>query len=465
LIAQEIHRYIKDFSLEAQHDLFSEQRNYVTSIEHKKINGFEFPQYINEFWTSKQRQSSSIHEISYRACFKAQLPRFFINLLTSENDVVYDPFSGRGTTVIEAAILGRNIIANDINPLSEILSYPRINIPDLSEVKERLSKIEINKNNKADIDLSMFYHPDTEAEIVSIQKYLSSKIQNGTEDDVDKWIRMVATNRLTGHSAGFFSVYTLPPNQALSAGKQIAINEKRNQIPEYRDTKLLILRKSKSLLRNLMKEERENINRIKDSALFLCKDARETNEIENNSIQLTVTSPPFLDVVQYSDDNWLRCWFNGISHGEISKKIIMEKTVDGWSKVMQDVFHELYRITKIGGWVAFEVGEVRGGKIKLEDYIIPVGLNSGFNCIGVLINFQTFTKTSNIWGIKNNSKGTNTNRIRVIIWFPKFYNLMNEKYLQNLESVIKQMLQPLKNIPLNLVIESISGYSIEPSGF
>jgi len=26
--------------------------------------------YINEFWTSGQRQASPLHEISYRACFK-----------------------------------------------------------------------------------------------------------------------------------------------------------------------------------------------------------------------------------------------------------------------------------------------------------------------------------------------------------------------------------------------------------
>jgi DNA modification methylase len=58
--------------------------------------------YTNEFWTSRQRQASSIHEISYRACFKPQLPRFFIILLTKKGDIVYDPFSGRGTTVIEA---------------------------------------------------------------------------------------------------------------------------------------------------------------------------------------------------------------------------------------------------------------------------------------------------------------------------------------------------------------------------
>jgi hypothetical protein len=41
------------------------------------------PYLINEFWTSGQRQAHSIHEISYRACFKPQLPRFFIERLTS----------------------------------------------------------------------------------------------------------------------------------------------------------------------------------------------------------------------------------------------------------------------------------------------------------------------------------------------------------------------------------------------
>ncbi|MBX3289635.1 MAG: hypothetical protein KF855_09855 [Acidobacteria bacterium] len=72
---------------------------------------------VGEFWTSKQRQANSLHEVAYRACFKAQLPNFFISRLTSAGDFIYDPFSGRGTTVIEAALLGRNGIANDISPL------------------------------------------------------------------------------------------------------------------------------------------------------------------------------------------------------------------------------------------------------------------------------------------------------------------------------------------------------------
>src|SRR5882724_7060340 len=60
------------------------------------------PTYVNEFWTSRQRAANSLHEVSYRACFKPQLPRFFIKRLTEPDEVVYDPFMGRGTTVIEA---------------------------------------------------------------------------------------------------------------------------------------------------------------------------------------------------------------------------------------------------------------------------------------------------------------------------------------------------------------------------
>ena len=222
---------------------------------------------------------------------------------------------------------------------------------------------------------------------------------------------MVATNRLTGHSPGFFSVYTLPPNQAVSQDSQRKINKKRDQIPEYRDTKQLILKKSKSLVRNVTEEKRKQLFEIAQNSLFLTKDARDTGEIKSESIQLTVTSPPFLNIVQYAADNWLRCWFNGIDPEQISENITMVGSIKNWNNVMQSVFRELFRITKIGGWIAFEVGEIRNGKIKLEEHVIPLGINAGFYCEAVLINRQSFTKTSNIWGITNNKRGTNSNRI------------------------------------------------------
>lgn len=400
--------YLTNFIFNSELNLFNTTTTLIEDIEY---DGKIFKKYLNEFWTSKQRQANSIHEVSYRACFKPQLPLFFINLLTKENDVVYDPFCGRGTTVIEAALMRRNIIANDINPLSQIISQARLNIPDLKKLNDRLKSIPIINKIKSDIDLTMFYHCDTLKEILSIKKYLSDKKHNNSEDEIDKWIRMVATNRLTGHSKGFFSVYTLPPNQAISAESQIKINKSRNQTPEYRNTKEIIFKKSVDLTKDINDSLKKNLNDVSRNAIFLNKDSRHTDEIINNIVQLTVTSPPFLDIVQYHDDNWLRCWFNDIDVDEISKKITMAKKIEDWCEIMTGVFKQLYRITKHGGWVAFEVGEVRKGKIKLDEHILRIGIKSGFECKGIMINSQSFTKTANIWGVKNNQDGTNSNRI------------------------------------------------------
>lgn len=379
--------------------------------ETTRIGNTSILKLTGEFWTSGQRQASSLHEVSYRACFKPQLPHYFIKRFTRDGDSVYDPFSGRGTTAIEAGLMGRKVIANDANPLSRILTEPRLAPPTAVAVEERLQEIKYHDGAHADIDLSMFYHPETESEIVALRRYLNARKAAGEEDIVDSWIRMVATNRLTGHSPGFFSVYTFPPNQAVSAESQKKINERRRQKPGYRDTKQIISKKTVSLLARLPVQQKQNLEKIASSALLLTSDARCTREIATGSVHLTVTSPPFLDIVEYAGDNWLRCWFNGIDVDTVARTITMARNIEEWSSVMGAVFEELYRITKSGGWVAFEVGEVRNATVKLEEFVIPLGLKAGFSCEALLINEQAFTKTANIWGVTNNKAGTNTNRI------------------------------------------------------
>lgn len=408
MTAKEFKKYFSQFALST-----SDTKETKTIIESFECSGIKVSRYINEYWTSKQRQNNSIHEISYRACYKAELPRFFISLLSKEGDIIFDPFSGRGTTIIEAALLNRNIIANDINPLSTILSKPRLFVPTLDEVESRLNQIKFRDGLKSETDLSMFYHPKTESEIVSLRNYLLKKIKAGDTDYIDDWIRMVATNRLTGHSKNFFSVYTLPPNQAVTQERQKKINKQRKQKPEYKDVKFIILKKSRDLTSQLGKEIIKQLKSIGSKANFLNEDARSTDRIRNNSVQLTVTSPPFLDVVNYANDNWLRCWFNNIDVDVVAKKITSTKRLEHWEEIMGGVLKELFRITKIGGFVAFEVGEIKKGKFKLDEHIVPLGIKAGFECLGIIVNSQMFTKTANIWGIDNNSIGTNTNRIVV----------------------------------------------------
>ena len=305
------------------------------------------------------------------------------------------------------------MIDNDINPLSALLTRPRLEVPALDAIKARLVEIPPQANVGGMPDLSMFYQRDTLREIVALRHYLRRRRASGNEDVVDRWIRMVATNRLTGHSKGFFSVYTLPPNQAASRENQIRINRKLGQEPEYRDTRAIIFRKSHQLQRDLSEDERARLHAAAKSARFLTSAAHCTRQIPAAGVQLTVTSPPFLDVVQYARDNWLRCWFNGLDADAIGRRITMSKTVAVWRTQMARVFTELYRVTRRGGWVAFEVGEVRKGKIRLEEHVVPLGIAAGFACEAVLINEQRFTKTANIWGVSNNQLGTNTNRIVV----------------------------------------------------
>ena len=382
----------------SQFDRFG-TRTQISSIGEDAV-----PIFVNEFWTSKQRAASSLHEISYRACYKPQLPRFFIERLTGAADTIYDPFLGRGTTMIEAALLGRSVVGCDINPLSSILTAPRLRPPSVRQVRERLATVNWNYDGDFNEELLTFYHPDTLREIYGLRSHLLRRNRKHANSELDAWIRMVATNRLTGHSAGFFSVYTLPPNQALTPKRQQKINEIRQQTPPRRSVPELIIRKTESLLESVTEFDRSRLRKAALDAVLLTRSADHTPEIKNNSVDLIVTSPPFLDVVDYATDNWLRCWFNGIDDSQID--IWTFRKPEEWVAAMQRVFGELRRLLKRGGYIAFEVGEVRRGKLKMEELVIPAAKAAKLKPVLVLINRQEFTKTSNCWGVTNNDSGT-----------------------------------------------------------
>jgi hypothetical protein len=361
---------------------------------------------VNEFWTSGQRQAHSIHEVSYRACFKPQLPEFFIERLTRAGDSVYDPFMGRGTTPLQAALMGRRPVGNDVNPLSILLTRPRLNAPMSDALARRLDEIAWDAGKVEDAELLAFYSPRTLRHLCALRHWLIEKAPlAGASSAADDWIRMVAINRLTGHSPGFFSVYTLPPNQAVSAQSQRRINEKRGQKPPDRDIRKLILKKTAALLADGPIDAHP-------TPLLMTGAAQSTPTIKNASIDLVVTSPPFLDIVQYAEDNWLRSWFAGIDAANVA--IAHHRTEAGWANMVRDVLTELARVVRPGGHVAFEVGEIRRGKVLLERLVWQAAEGLPFDRLFVMVNQQEFTKTANCWGVGNNAKGTNTNRIVVL---------------------------------------------------
>lgn len=375
---------------------------FGTATQEASVAGI--PYLINEFWTAAQRQAHSIHEVSYRACFKPQLPEFFISRLTAAGDAVLDPFMGRGTTPVQAALMGRQPVGSDINPLSLLLARPRMAPPPLAAVMRRLGDVTWDVADELRDDLLAFYHPATLHRLCALRAWLlrHAPLGDAAPDPATDWLRMVAINRLTGHSPGFFSVYTLPPNQAASVANQIRINRKREQAPPVRDIAAVIMKKTRQLLADVAPAPHP-------AAILGTGASSNMLHVADGSVCLVVTSPPFLDIVQYAQDNWLRCWFAGIDPASV--EIAMHRTEAAWEAMVRSTLTELARVVRPNGHVAFEVGEVRGGKVLLEQAVWRAAEGLPFERLCVMVNQQAFTKTANCWGVDNNAKGTNTNRI------------------------------------------------------
>lgn len=58
----------------------------------------------------------------YPARFIPQIPRTLIAALSAEGEEILDPFCGGGTALVEATLLGRHSVGNDINPVAALVS-------------------------------------------------------------------------------------------------------------------------------------------------------------------------------------------------------------------------------------------------------------------------------------------------------------------------------------------------------
>ncbi len=62
----------------------------------------------------------------YPAKFFPELPRWLIRRYSMELDTILDPFSGSGTTGLEALLLRRNSVGIDVDPFSRFLSKVKV---------------------------------------------------------------------------------------------------------------------------------------------------------------------------------------------------------------------------------------------------------------------------------------------------------------------------------------------------
>ena len=204
---------------------------------------------------------------------------------------------------------------------------------------------------------------------------------------------MIAINRLTGHSSGFFSVYTMPPNQAVSLERQRIINRRRNQVPPRRDVPAIIERKSRSLL-----SSRRAAGGQAPPAVDRAIGRNIPNPVRGGRLDRDLAPIPRRGRLRNRQLAFAAGSWESTPH---DVKLSQFRNVDDWQRFVRSTLTELARVTRWGGHIAFECGaRSRNGTVRLETHVVappPKGLP--LKVLGVMINPTGISpKTSKLLG-------------------------------------------------------------------
>jgi len=295
------------------------------------------------------------YNCTYMAMFPPELPHYFIKRFTKLGDTVLDPFSGRGTTAVEASAQGRIGIGNDLNPLAVALSRGKISNPRLEPVLNRLKELEagyIAKKWPADKEpgkIQMIYHTNTLSQLCYLKATLDWE-----EQGEDAFLVSVLMGAMHGQSSGFLSVSM--PNTFSMGWNYVKkyIKEKNLECPD-RDVFEVLEKRVKRYLKK---------GYLVGSGKVIEGDVRDLDtKIEHASVQLLFTSPPYLKVIKYGLYNWIRLWFltESGSHEEVDAKLDDTHALDKYLEFMKDTLTAtLPLLDREKGMSCWAIGDVKG---------------------------------------------------------------------------------------------------------
>ena len=344
-----------------------------------------------------------------------------IEWLTQPGDMVYDPFSGRGTTPLEALLLGRQAAASDANPLAVALSRAKTVLPSYYEASTRLKNL-AKQFNAGDVDIhnepediTMLYSDWTLRQLV----YLKNGLRKN--HPTDNLLRAVVLGMLhanhsqAGATAGFS--ISMPNTFAMSPGyvrKFIAEHGLKKP-----DVDVFAMVQAKLDRLDLPEEK------LKAGSAWT-QDATRTSpgDLKKAAPKLVLTSPPYLQVIKYGKYNWIRLWFLGDEPKEVDAKLMASGSLPRYLDFMGQVLEQLRSTVAEDGFVCLVIGDVRrkDQDLNLAQAVWDeVASAQGWHLHGIVADsLPTQHKVSRIW--KNNA-GRATKIDRVLIISPQAVEL------------------------------------------
>lgn len=361
-------------------------------------------------WVGPRNMGNKLHTIcSYLAMFPPSIPSYFVSRYSSEGDTVLDPFAGRGTAPLEACCLGRVGIGNDRNPLAFVLTFAKTNTPTQGRIKKRLDALEKSFDpgnypvDNVDWRIRMIFHERTLKQLLHFRKELDWSASN-----VDAFVAAMVVGIIHGNSNGYLSLrmpntFSMSPNYV----KQYIADHKLEK--PNRDAFQLLRRKLERCYQ-----------RPKTQGKTYFSDARRLGRLEDGSIRLVVTSPPYTRVIRYGAFNWIRLWFLGEDAKEVDQKLLCTQSLSKYLGFMSEFLQEMKRVVQPGGHVVLVIGDVCDKTTGIDLNLAGEVWRQSAYPLGFTLKeaiqdgFDQEAKVSRIWGEKKRGRATKTDRILVL---------------------------------------------------
>lgn len=285
--------------------------------------------------------------------FPASLARYFVAAYSTPGDFVLDPFCGKGTTLLEAACLGRNVIGGDIAPDAVIVSRAKSQHVTVAAVASYIESLPSGGiDGDVPDDVALFFHRTTLRRILAVREKLLDDLESRRHGRAATFACGVLLGLLHGHSKLSLS---LPCNQAFA----MAPNYVRRYVKQHalkkpvQDVRRCLMDKALTLLPMPKQTGRSHV--FQDSA-DRCDDyIRQAT----SRVQLILSSPPYLNRQTYIRDSWLRLWFLRSERSTQATATLETGSIRGFIARLQTVLPALDRALEAGGRAVLVCGRAK----------------------------------------------------------------------------------------------------------
>lgn len=303
----------------------------------------------------------------FPATFIPEIPFTLIEALSLPNAVVYDPFAGIGTTYFQALLLNRKPLATEICRVSiEFMrALFRLFDPELGteEIKKNVQNILISYKPNTDYTASV----DRQLSIEKLRPWYSFNTLNqlaflfseqaSCKDEGVRAAMWISISAIL-HSAssqdrgwGCIADNVLP--------KEDEIRDKEAITPFSRHINRL-LKDTREYLQYAHPGYDELYKDLQQRQTIFHKDVRDCEEIQEDSVDLVVTSPPYPNMTDYVNSQRLSYYFAGFDMAidrrmEIGARSRRQRkdALALYSDGMENANEAIARKLKIGGYACY----------------------------------------------------------------------------------------------------------------